>query len=132
MKDKEFKDDTLLTIKDWINSFWAFQEEDLKLFKSDLKEKLQDPKGLIMEIRDRIKTRKAYYKIFKYLSIRDVPKEELPWVEKKLEEILSREAFISESLEKILEFFSSFLSEEDFNQLKEKTIFLPEDKLIIH
>lgn len=132
MNDKEKENDTILTIKDWIESFWEFQEEDLKLFMKDLREKVQDPKAFISELRNRIQTRKTFYKIFKHLSLKDISPEDLPWVERKLDEILAREAFISENLEKILEIFSSFLSEENCEELKEKTIHISQDRIIFH
>ncbi|MFN4132453.1 MAG: hypothetical protein ACK4GE_05180 [Caldimicrobium sp.] len=132
MNDKEKEKDSILTIKDWIESFWDFQEEDLKLFMKDFREKFQDPKAFISEIKNRIQTRKAFYKIFKHLSIKDIPEEELPFIERKLEEILAREAFITENMEKILEIFSSLFSEGCFEDLKEKTIHITEDRIIFH
>ncbi|MFN3921933.1 MAG: hypothetical protein ACK4K4_06005 [Caldimicrobium sp.] len=132
MNDKEKEKDSILTIKDWIESFWDFQEEDLKLFMKDFREKFKDPKAFISEIKNRIQTRKAFYKIFKHLSIKDIPAEELPFIERKLEEILAREAFITENMEKILEIFSSLFSEECLEDLKEKTIYITEDRIIFH
>ncbi len=130
MKDKD--KDTLLTIKDWIESFWEFQEEDLKLLTRDLKESFQDPKGFLSEIKKRIRTRKGFYNIFKHLSLKDIPPEDLPWVEKKLDAILAREAYISENLEKILEIFSSFFTEKEAQPSEEKPFVVSEEKIIFH
>ncbi|MEZ0344736.1 MAG: hypothetical protein ABWJ99_08065 [Caldimicrobium sp.] len=124
--------DSLLTLKDWIESFWQFQEEDLKFFSEDLKEKLSDPKVFIKELKNRMQTRRAYYRIFKYLSWRDVPSEDLPWVFQKLDEILARETIITNTIERVLEIFAEIFLEEDLKELRETGALIKEEKIIYH
>ncbi|MFN3505120.1 MAG: hypothetical protein ACK4Y7_02775 [Caldimicrobium sp.] len=124
--------DSILTVKDWINSFWEFQEEDIKLLTKDLREKFSDPKNFLEELRQRMRTRKAFYNLFKHLSLRDVPPEEFPWVERKLDEILARETLISETLEKILDIISTLYSEENLTDIREKLLLTTEDKITFH
>lgn len=124
--------DSLLTIKDWIESFWQFQEEDIKFFLEDLKDKLQNPKEFLRELKTRMQTRKAYYSLFKHLSWRDISSEELPWVFQKLDEILTRENIITGTIEKVLDIFSEAFLEEDLRELKETGALIKEDKIIYH
>lgn len=124
--------DSLLTLKDWVESFWEFQEEDLKFFSEDLKENLLDPKAFIKELRNRMQTRRAYYRIFKHLSWRDVPTQELPWVFQKLDEILERETIITNAIEKVLEIFSGIFLEEDLKELIQTGALIKEEKIIYH
>lgn len=124
--------DSLLTLKDWIESFWQFQEEDIKFFLEDLKEKILNPKEFLKELKNRMQTRKAYYKLFKHLSWRDVPNEDLPWVLQKMDEILARETIITDTIEKVLEIISEVFLEEDLRELKETGAFIKEDKIIYH
>ncbi len=124
--------DSLLTLKDWIESFWQFQEEDFKFLLEDLKEKILDPKAFIKELKNRMQTRRAYYKIFKHLSWRDVPAEELPQVFKKLDEILARETIITQTIEKVVEIFSALFLDEDVKELKETGALIKEEKIIYH
>ncbi|MFN3567721.1 MAG: hypothetical protein ACK4UR_02290 [Caldimicrobium sp.] len=128
MKEK----DTLLTVKDWINSFWEFQEEDIKFLTEEIKEKIKDPKNFLIELKQRMQTRKTFYNLFKHLSLRDVSLEEFPWVEKKLEEILEREKLISVTVDNILDIISTFYSEENLTEVREKLLLISEDKLTLH
>ncbi|MFN4196631.1 MAG: hypothetical protein ACK4FM_01305, partial [Caldimicrobium sp.] len=58
--------------------------------------------------------------------------EEFPWVEKKLEEILAREVLISETVEKILDIISTFYSENNITDIRDKLLLLSVDKTIFH
>lgn len=125
--------DSLLTIKDWIESFWQFQEEDIKFFLEDLKEKIKKPKEFMEELKRRLQTRRVYYRLFKHLSWRDVPSEELPWVLQKIDEILARETIITNTIDKIVEILSEiFLEEDEAKELKETKALIKEEKIIYH
>ncbi|MCS7200028.1 MAG: hypothetical protein NZ850_06730 [Caldimicrobium sp.] len=104
--------DKILTLKEWIESFWNFQEEDIRFFKEEFKEKVKHPEDLIQVIKNRMQTRKAYYRLFKHLSWRDLPPEEWSWACDKLDEIVARENIINETIEKILEIISDLINEE--------------------
>ncbi len=123
--------DTILTLKDWIKSFWELQEEDIRFFLEEFREKMRDPKALLDELRYRMNRRRAFYSMFRHLSWRDLPPEDLTWVEKKMDELLARESFITETLNKILEIFSDFL-EDEIQELKKSKKMLEEEKIIFH
>ncbi len=99
--------DKILSLKDWIISFWDFQEEDLNFFKNLLNEEsIPNIEKILEVLKKRMELRRAYYQIYKYLSWRDLPLSELEWVEKKLTEILKREEIITEMINKFLDFLS--------------------------
>lgn len=105
--------DKVLTLKDWIESFWAFQEEDIRFFKEELKEKLKSPQDLLNDLRSRMQTRRVYHNIFKHLSWRDLPPEELNWAYNKLDEIIARENIINDAINRILDVISELYLEEE-------------------
>jgi hypothetical protein len=123
--------DSILTLKDWIKSFWELQEEDIRFFLEEFKERMRDPKALLDELKFRMNRRRAFYSMFRHLSWRDLPLEELTWVEKKMDELLARESFITETLNKILEIFDDLL-EEEVLELKKSKKMLEEEKIIFH
>jgi len=76
--------DKIVNLKDWINSFWNFQEEDLQYLQNLIIRKLPlDPEEIINNLRERIKTRKAFYQIYKYLPRKDLSAKDLEWAEQK-------------------------------------------------
>lgn len=120
------KDDRLLTLKDWIESFWNFQEEELKYLHNLIeKSSSLNLERILNELKERMKIRKAYYQIYKYLNWKDLPCKDLLWVESKLNEILQREEVIANLIEKFLDVLNNFynLSEEKKNFDWEKTSF---------
>lgn len=125
--------DKILTLKDWIESFWAFQEEDIRFFKEEFSGKIKQPRELLVELKERMRMRKAYYKLFKHLSWRDLPKEEWTWVCDKLDEILARENLITETINKILSVISEifFEGEEELDNSIFKLEF-SEKNIIFH
>lgn len=106
-------EDKVLTLREWIESFWKFQEDDLRFFKEEVYQKMKNPRELLDELRERMKTRQVYYRLFKHLSWRDLPKEEWTWACDRLDEILARETLITEIINKILELLSDILFGED-------------------
>ncbi len=112
-------EDRLLTIKDWIESFWNFQEEDLKYFNNLIEKKNSfNPEKILIDLKERMKVRKAYYQIYKYLNWKDLSSQDLIWIEKKLNEILKREEFITHLIGKLLDLLTKvFELPEDKNYL---------------
>lgn len=105
------KEDRLLTLKDWIESFWNFQEEELEYFNNLIdKTSSLDLEKVLMEIKERMKVRKAYYQIYKHLNWKDLPCKDLIWIESKLNEIIKREEFITNLVGKFLDLLSSIYS----------------------
>jgi hypothetical protein len=103
----EVHTDKILSLKDWIDSFWHFQEEDLNFFKNLLtRGKLPNVEEILKTLKERMQLRRAYYQIYKHLSWRDLPLTELEWVERKLTEILKREEIITEMIDKFLDFLT--------------------------
>ncbi len=96
--------DKIVSLKDWIDSFWNFQEQDLKYFKNLISKKNPfDPEEILLNIKERIQARKAFYQIYKYLPRKDLTLEELEWAEQKLAEIIIREELITDLINKTLE-----------------------------
>lgn len=109
------KTDKIVSLKDWINSFWAFQEEDLQyLQKLIIKKTPLDPEEVINNIKERFKTRKAFYQIYKHLLKKDLSINELEWAEQKLAEILCREELITNLTNQILDLLTFFVEYERF------------------
>ena len=101
------KTDRVLSLKDWVESFWAFQEEDFSFFQELLqKKRIFDPEGILQTIKHRMKARKAFYQFYKYLSWKDVPANEVEDIKKRVEEVLYREELITEMVNKLLEVLS--------------------------
>lgn len=120
------KEDRLLTLKDWIKSFWNFQEEDLEYFNILVENNISiDPEEILTKLKERMKIRKAYYQIYKYLNWKDLSCEDLIWVESKLNEIIKREEFITNLIGKLLEALSKFYNflEDEKNLNFEKSLF---------
>lgn len=121
-------EDRLLTLKDWIESFWNFQEEDLKYFNSLIEKNSSfDPEKVLTNLKERMKIRKAYYQIYKYLNWKDLSCQDLVWVESKLNEILKREEIITNLIGNLLDVLGKFL-----NLLEEKDNFYFEKSSILH
>ncbi len=126
-------EDKVLTLKEWIESFWKFQEEDIRFFKEEVYQKIRNPKELLNELRERIKTRQAYYGLFRHLSWRDLTKEELSWACDKLDEILARETVITGIINKTLDLISEiFFGEEADKELRNIQFELKENPQIFH
>ena len=105
--------DKIVNLKDWINSFWNFQEEDLQYLQNLIIRKSPlDPEEIINNLKERIKTRKAFYQIYKYLPRKDLSAKDLEWAEQKLAEIIYREDLITELTNKILDLLTFFVESE--------------------
>ncbi len=126
------KEDRVLSLKDWVESFWNFQEEDFSFFNQLLqRKKLLDPKNILKTLKERMKIRKAFYQFYKHLSWRDLPANELETLHKKMEEVLYREEIITEMTNKVLEILSMLIEppeEENFS----KEVPLREKQMLLH
>lgn len=112
MKDS----DKIVSLKDWIDSFWNFQEEDLQYLQNLIvKKKPLDPEEIINNIKERFKTRKAFYQIYKHLPRKELSVKDLEWAEQKLAEILYREELITDLTNKILDILTFFIESENFS-----------------
>lgn len=108
--------DKIVSLKDWINSFWNFQEEDLQYLQNLIvKKKPLDPEEIINNIKERFKTRKAFYQIYKHLPRKELSVKDLEWAEQKLAEILYREELITDLTNKILDLLTFFVELENFS-----------------
>ncbi|MCD6489744.1 MAG: hypothetical protein J7K20_03340 [Thermodesulfobacterium sp.] len=109
------KVDKIVSLKDWINSFWNFQEEDIQYLQNLIVKKVPlDPEEVINNIKERVKTRKAFYQIYKYLPRKDLSVRDLEWAEQKFAEILYREELITDLTNKILDILTFFVEYEKF------------------
>lgn len=124
--------DSVLTIKDWVKSFWELQEDDFRFFLEDFKKLMRDPKALLRELKLRMNRRKVFYNIFKHLSWRDLPVEEFNWVQNRIDELLARESLITETVNKILDIMSEVFLDDEVEEIKKAKKFLEEDKIIFH
>jgi predicted transcriptional regulator len=78
----------VVDLKDWINAFWNFQEEDLQYLQNLIIKKTPlDPEEIINNLKERIKTRKAFYQIYKHLPKKDLSPKDLEWAEKNLQKL---------------------------------------------
>jgi len=112
MKDS----DKIVSLKDWIDSFWNFQEEDLQYLQNLITKKIPfDPEEIINNIKERFKIRKAFYQIYKHLPRKDLSLKDLEWAEQKLAEILYREELITDLTNKILDLLTFFIEFEKFH-----------------
>jgi len=120
--------DKIVSLKDWIDSFWNFQEEDLKYFQNLITKKIPfDPEEILKNIKERMQTRRAFYQIYKYLPKRDLSLAELEWAEQKLTEIIYREELITNLINKILELLTLLVDPENFQISQIST-----DSFILH
>ncbi|WP_156955596.1 hypothetical protein [Thermodesulfobacterium hydrogeniphilum] len=116
--------DKIVSLKDWIDSFWNFQEEDLKYFKGLITKKNPfDPEEILVNIKERINARKVFYQIYKYLPRKDLPLNELEWAEQKLAEILVREELITDLINKTLEVLTFLIDQDQDKSLNISEIF---------
>lgn len=103
----------IVNLKDWINSFWNFQEEDLQYLQNLILKKIPlDPEEIINNLKERSKMRRAFYQIYKHLPKKDLSINDLEWAEQKLAEILHREELITNLINKILNILELFLESE--------------------
>jgi len=125
--------DGLLTIKDWIESFLNFQEEDFQFFKDKeaLKEKLLRPKEFLDYIRKRMEMRKAFYKLFKHVSWHNLTPEDLIWSHQKLDEILEKETLITDLINKVLDVITELYFGDEVKELKNTLTLVQEEKIVI-
>lgn len=125
--------DSLLTIKDWIESFLNFQEEDFQFFKDKeaLKEKLLKPKEFLDHIRKRMEMRKAFYKLFKHVSWNNLTPEDLIWSHQKLDEILEKETLITDLINKVLDVITELYFGDEVKELKNTLTLVQEEKIVI-
>ncbi len=108
--------DKIVSLKDWIDSFWNFQEEDLQYLQNLLvKKNPLDPEDIINNIKERIKTRKAFYQIYRHLPKKELSVKDLEWAEQKLAEILYREELITSLTYKLLDLLTFFIECDNFS-----------------
>ncbi len=106
----------ILSLKDWINSFWNFQEEDLKYFQDLIEKKIPfEPREILDNIREKVKRRKIFYQIYKYLPKEELSLIESRWIEQKLTEIIYREELITQLITKILELLSYYMDIDEIS-----------------
>ncbi|PMP67889.1 MAG: hypothetical protein C0190_02385 [Thermodesulfobacterium geofontis] len=111
--------DKIVSLKDWINSFWDFQKEDLQYLQDlIIKNTPFDPEEIINSLRERFKKRRAFYQIYKHLPNKDLSVNDLEWAEKKLKEIIYREELITELVNKILDLLTLFIESEELSFLE--------------
>lgn len=125
--------DGILTIKDWIESFLHFQEEDFQFFKDKeaLKEKLLKPKEFLDYIRKRMEMRKAFYKLFKHVSWHNLTPEDLIWSHQKLDEILEKETLITDLINKVLDVITELYFGDEVKEIKNTLTLVQEEKIVI-
>lgn len=105
--------DKIVNLKDWINSFWNFQKEDLQYLQDLIINNAPfDPEEIINNLRERFKKRKAFYQIYKHLPQKDLSVNDLEWAEEKLKEIIYREKLITDLINKILDLLTFFIESE--------------------
>ncbi len=108
--------DRVVSLKDWIDSFWNFQEEDLQYLQNLIVKKAPlDPEEIVNKIKERIKARKAFYQIYKHLPRKDLSAKDLEWAEQKLAEILYREELITSLTYKLLDLLTFFIECDNFS-----------------
>jgi len=96
--------DKLITVEDWIESFWNFQEEDFKYFQQIISNfNSFDPEEVLKNIKERMKARKIFYQIYKYLPSYEFNLNNLDYFQKKLNQIIYREEMITDMISKILD-----------------------------
>ncbi|PMP94963.1 MAG: hypothetical protein C0169_05915 [Thermodesulfobacterium geofontis] len=111
--------DKIVSLKDWINSFWDFQKEDLQYLQDlIIKNTPFDPEEIINSLRERFKKRRAFYQIYKHLPNKDLSVNDLEWAEKKLKEIIYREELITDLVNKILDLLTLFIESEELSFLE--------------
>ncbi|QJA06214.1 hypothetical protein FVE67_05095 [Thermosulfurimonas marina] len=91
----------LLTLKDWLLTFSAVQESDLR-FVGNLCQKRELSPDLSRELRRRLLFRRKLSSFFRSASWHTLSEEELRWCEKKMEEILEKEKRLQELLDRLL------------------------------
>lgn len=120
--------DKVLSLKDWIESFLVFQEEDFQFFQDLLNKKIPfDPENILLKIKNRMDTRKAFYQLYKYLPWEDLSINERKMIEKKLYKILYREELITEFVTKLLEALTYLIYSESSTEFQ-----LTSNPFIIH
>jgi len=118
--------DRILDLKDWIESFWIFQEEDLKYFQDLINKKIPfDPEEVLKSIKERMNQRRAFYQIYKHLPKKELSLPELEWAEQKLVQIVYREELITTMVNKILEILSLLIEPSgDISQIEQTSFVL--------
>ncbi|RKX59522.1 MAG: hypothetical protein DRP29_04420 [Thermodesulfobacteriota bacterium] len=120
--------DRVLSLKDWIESFLVFQEEDFQFFQDLLNKKIPfDPENILLKIKNRMDTRKVFYQLYKYLPWEELSMNERKMVEKKLYKILYREELITEFITKLLEALTYLIYSESSTEFQ-----LTSNPFIIH
>ena len=99
--------DKVLTFEDWIETYWQIQDEDFNFLNNKKLGEMffNDPQGLLEELRARTRRRREAFQFSKYLDIRDIPKERIEEVQKKLELISLRENLLNDLVSKIIELY---------------------------
>lgn len=105
--------DKILTIEDWVESFWKFQEEDFRYFQEIATNfNSLDPEEVLKNIKERMKTRKIFYQIYKYLPKHEIDINSSLYLQERINQIIHREELITEMINKILDFLSTLIGVE--------------------
>ncbi len=126
------KKDSLLTLKDWIQTLWDIQEEDLKFLSEDVKALVKNPKELINELRVRMDRHKTLYNLYPFLSWNNLSSQDMEWSLKKLTKLMEREKFITDYVNKILDILTKILDELEGVERISQDKLLEVDKFILH
>ena len=129
MEQRDRQGDRIVSLKDWIDSFWNFQEEDIKYFQDLISKKVPlDPGKILNDLRERMQMRKIFYQIYKYLPKKDIAVHEAEWAEQKLMQIVYREELITNMVNKILEILSIIIEPD----IEPEMSHFNEDNFILH
>lgn len=105
--------DKIITIEDWVESFWKFQEEDFRYFQEITTNfNSLDPEEVLKNIKERMKTRKIFYQIYKYLPKHEIDMNSSFYLQERINQIIHREELITEMINKILDLLSTLIGIE--------------------
>ncbi|QER42490.1 hypothetical protein F1847_06925 [Thermodesulfobacterium sp. TA1] len=115
--------DKVISLEDWINLFWDFQEEDIKYFQDLVSNnKPFDPGEVLNNIKERVRTRKIFYQFYRYLSKKNFSFDLSGDLEQKLNALFYREEMITKMINKVLEILSVMVGIEEQKILFEVSI----------
>lgn len=105
--------DKIITIEDWVESFWKVQEEDFRYFQEITTNfNFLDPEEVLKNIKERMKTRKIFYQIYKYLPKHEIDMNSSFYLQERINQIIHREELITEMINKILDLLSTLIGIE--------------------
>ncbi|AIH04788.1 MULTISPECIES: hypothetical protein [Thermodesulfobacterium] len=106
--------DKVISLEDWIDLFWQFQEEDIKYFQNLVStQKSFEPEEILKNIKERVNMRKVFYQFYKHLSKKDFSSDPSGEIEQKLSALFYREEMITRMINKVLELLSIMVGVEE-------------------